>query len=126
MPFTSHTQKLAAPTLAPSNKHTICARAAEQLLVNVAPYINMEEGDLIELFWDGCYVSSRQLSNSDVGHPVSLRVPESFIQNGTARLYYRVMHIGSTPLFPHNLKYWSNLTAPAASLSEKKTKGSPP
>lgn len=126
MPFTSHTQKLAAPTLAPSNKHTICARAAEQLLVNVAPYINMEEGDLIELFWDGCYVSSRQLSNSDVGHPVSLRVPESFIQNGTARLYYRVMHIGSTPALSAQLKVLVKLDCPGGVVIGEENQGLAP
>lgn len=47
--------KLAAPTLYQTNKNTICALAAEQLFITtIMPYTNMEEGDLIELFWDGC------------------------------------------------------------------------
>ena len=126
MPFTSHAQKLAAPTLAPSNKLTICARAAEQLFVNIAPYINMEEGDLIELFWDGCYVSSRQLYRADIGQPVSLRVPESFIQNGTARLYYRVMHIGSSPALSAQLKVLVKLDCPGGVAIGEENQGLAP
>ena len=126
MPFTSHAQKLAAPTLAPSNKFTICARAAEQLFVNIAPYINMEEGDLIELFWDGCYVSSRQLYRADIGQPVSLRVPESFIQNGTARLYYRVMHIGSSPALSAQLKVLVKLDCPGGVAIGEENQGLSP
>ena len=76
MPFTSHVNKLAAPTLSTAGKYTICARAAEQLFIHIAPYLNMEEGDLIELFWDGCYVTSQQISKANMGHPVALRVPE--------------------------------------------------
>ena len=38
MPFTSHTQKLAAPTLYQTNKNTICALAAEQLFITIMPY----------------------------------------------------------------------------------------
>ena len=71
MPFTSHTQKLAAPTLYQTNKNTICALAAEQLFITILPYPNMGEGDLIELFWDGCYVTSRQVGKLDVGSPAS-------------------------------------------------------
>ena len=75
MPFTSHTQKLAAPTLYQTNKNTICALAAEQLFITILPYPNMEEGDLIELFWDGCYVTSQQvgkLASWMWGSPASL------------------------------------------------------
>lgn len=126
MPFTSHTHKLAAPTLAQSNKHTICARAAEQLIVTVAPYINMEEGDLIELFWDGCYISSQQLTRADIGHPISLRVPESFIQNGTARLYYRVMHVGSSPALSAQLKVLVKLDCPGGEAIGEENQGLAP
>ena len=126
MPFTSHTHKLAAPTLTQSNKHTICARAAEQLFVTVAPYINMEEGDLIELFWDGCYISSQQLTRADIGHPISLRVPESFIQNGTARLYYRVMHVGSSPALSAQLKVLVKLDCPGGEAIGEENQGLAP
>lgn len=61
MPFTSHAKKLMAPLLSMPGKYTICARAAEHLLITIMPYTAMEEGDLIELFWDGRYVTSRQL-----------------------------------------------------------------
>ncbi|MCU1726704.1 hypothetical protein NTD86_06860 [Pseudomonas sp. 7P_10.2_Bac1] len=126
MPFTSHALKLAAPTLEQSNKHTICARAAEHLLVTIAPYTHMEEGDLIELFWDGCYVSSRQICKTDMGRPVSLRVPESFIQNGTARLYYRVMHIGSCPALSAQLKVLVKLDCPGGLAIGEENQGLAP
>ena len=126
MPFTSHTHKLAAPTLAQSSKHTVCARAAEQLIITIVPYINMEEGDLIELFWDGCYVTSQQLTRADIGQSVSLRVPESFIQNGTARLYYRVMHIGSSPALSAQLKVLVKLDCPGGEAIGEENQGLAP
>ena len=112
MPFTSCINKLAPPALSNPDKHTICARAAEHLLITIMPYKNMGEGDLIELFWDGCYVTSQQVSRADIGQPVFLRVPQSFIQNGSARLYYRVMHIGSTPALSAQLKVFVKLDCP--------------
>jgi len=126
MPFTSHADKLAAPTLYETSKHTICARTAEHLLVTIAPYTNMEEGDLIELFWDGCYVTSRQLCKADIGQSVSLRVPESFIQNGTARLYYRVMHIGSSPALSAQLKVLIKLDCPGGDAIGEENQGLAP
>ena len=126
MPFTSHINKLNAPALSQTSKHTICARAAEHLFITIAPYINMEEGDLIELFWDGCYVTSRQLRNTDVGQTVSLRVPESFIQNGTARLYYRVMHIGSSPALSAQLKVLIKLDCPGGEAIGEENQGLAP
>jgi hypothetical protein len=57
----------------------------------------MDAGDLIELFWDNCYVGSRLLSQADVQDSVTLRVPESFIVDGTARIHYRVMQVGRGP-----------------------------
>ena len=112
MPFTSCINKLAPPALSNPDKHTVCARAAEHLLITIMPYKNMGEGDLIELFWDGCYVTSQQVSRADIGQPVFLRVPQSFIQNGSARLYYRVMHIGSTPALSAQLKVFVKLDCP--------------
>ena len=112
MPFTSCFNKLPPPVLSNPARHTVCARAAEHLLITINPYKNMEEGDLVELFWDGCYVASRQIFKAGIGQPVMLRVPESFIQNGTARLYYRVMHIGSSPVLSAQLKILVKLDCP--------------
>lgn len=123
MPFTSHANKLTAPALSSPGKYTICARAAEHLLITVMPYNTMEEGDLIELFWDGCYVTSRQLCKSDINHPVLLRVPQSFIQNGTARLYYRVMHIGSSPALSLQLKVFVKLDCPGGEAIGEENQG---
>jgi hypothetical protein len=94
---TSNKTELAAPTLAQSHKTDINLTSAAHLLIEVAPYPGMDEGDLVELFWDNCYVASRALATNDVGHPVHLRVPESFIANGTSRIHYRIMQIGQGP-----------------------------
>ncbi|KVV01363.1 MULTISPECIES: hypothetical protein [unclassified Pseudomonas] len=126
MPFTSHVNKLAPPALYQTNKPLICARAAEQLFITVPPYLDMEEGDLIELFWDGCYVTSRQLVKSDIGQPCQLRVPESFIQNGSARLYYRVMHIGSSPALSAQLKVLVKLDCPGGKAIGEENQGLAP
>jgi hypothetical protein len=97
MKSTPNKSGLAAPTLAQSNKTGINVTCAAHLLIDVAPYPTMDAGDLIELFWDDCYVASRVLTASDVGQPVQLRVPESFIANGTSRFHYRVMQVGRGP-----------------------------
>jgi hypothetical protein len=97
MKTTSNTPELAAPTVAQSHKSGINVTSAAHVLIDVAPYPGMDEGDLIELFWDNCYVSSRVLNGHDVGKTVSLRVPESFIANGSSRIHYRLMQVGHGP-----------------------------
>jgi hypothetical protein len=97
MTSTSNTSGLAAPTLAQSHKAGINVTSAAYLLVDVAPYPGMDDGDLIELFWDRCYVASRVLTAEDVGKAISLRVPQSFIANGASRIHYRVMQVGRGP-----------------------------
>lgn len=91
-------QKLFPPYVPQAHKHGIGIRAAANLLVHIDPYPDMDEGDLIELFWDGCYVASKLLCASDVGKPLVLRVPESFLQNGTIKTYYRLMKVGGSPI----------------------------
>lgn len=91
-------QKLFPPYVPQAYKHGIGIRAAANLLVHIDPYPEMDEGDLIELFWDGCYVASKLLSASDVGKTLVLRVPESFLQNGTIKTYYRLMKVGGSPI----------------------------
>ena len=126
MPFTSCLNKLAPPALSNPARHTVCAHAAEHLLITISPYTNMEEGDLVELFWDGCYVTSQQLHKADIGQPVLLRVPQSFIQNGTARLYYRVMHIGSSPALSAQLKIFVKLDCPGGEAIGDENQGLAP
>ncbi|WP_137805933.1 hypothetical protein [Pseudomonas sp. G(2018)] len=94
MTSTSHQTGLAAPTLAQSRKTGINITCAAHLLIDVPPYPAMDKGDLIELFWDNCYVASRVLTATDVGQSVQLRVPESFITNGSSRVHYRIMQVG--------------------------------
>ena len=98
MATTSNTTELAAPTLAQSHKTGINITSAAHLLIQVPSYTAMDEGDLIELFWNHCYVTSRVLTSADIGHPVQLRVPESFIANGSSGIHYRVMQVGRSPV----------------------------
>ena len=97
MKSTSNKPGPVAPTLAQSHKTGINITCAAHLLIDVAPYPGMDEGDLIELFWDNCYVASRALKPSDIGQSVQLRVPESFVTNGTSRIHYRIMQVGQAP-----------------------------
>ncbi|QHF42456.1 hypothetical protein PspS35_01150 [Pseudomonas sp. S35] len=88
---------LTAPSLPQANRHGINALAAAQLLVDIAPYPGMDEGDLIELFWNNCFAASRRVTACKVGTPTPLRVPESFVQDGLARVHYQIMQIGHSP-----------------------------
>ncbi|MCF5745079.1 MULTISPECIES: hypothetical protein [Pseudomonas syringae group] len=107
---------LQPPSVPQASRHGIGVRIASQLMVHVAPYDNMDKGDLIELFWDGCYVASTILEPSDIDKAIALRVPESFLQNGKARTYYRVMKIGGTPVTSPCRKLWVKLNAPGGQL----------
>lgn len=89
------TLRLAPPVVPQAHGRGIGLLAAAQLSIVVRPYVGMDEGDLIELFWDGCYVTARQVSANDVGQSLSLRVPESFVLDGLARVHYRVLRVGS-------------------------------
>ncbi|MGN8275548.1 hypothetical protein [Pseudomonas sp. SMN5] len=97
MTCTSNIPGLAAPTVANIHPAGINIASATHLEVAIAPYPGMDAGDLIELFWDDCYVGSRLLTSADVQTSVTLRVPESFIVNGTSRIHYRVMQVGRGP-----------------------------
>ena len=88
---------LTAPTLPQALRNGINALAATQLQVSIAPYPGMDEGDLIELFWNNCFADSRRITACKVGTATQLRVPESFVQDGHARVHYQVMQIGHGP-----------------------------
>ena len=93
----SNKVELTAPRLARSSGSAINGVSAAHLLIEIDPYASMDEGDLIELFWDNCYVASKVLGADDIGAPIHLRVPESFICNGRSGIHYRVMQIGQDP-----------------------------
>ena len=118
MTRTSAKPELGAPFLAQNPGHGIGVIAAAHLLIDIPPYAAMDEGDLIELFWDGCYVASRSLRAADIGQPVSLRVPESFIQNGTSRIHYRVMQVGQAPALSATRRVQVKLDCPGGQPSE--------
>ena len=114
----SNKTELAAPTVAQSRKSGINITSAAHLLVDVAPYPGMDEGDLIELFWDNCYVGSKTLSARDVGTVISLRVPESFIANGSSRIHYRLMQVGHGSAMSSATKVQIKLDCPGGQPSE--------
>ncbi|MEO8489258.1 hypothetical protein [Pseudomonas sp.] len=91
------TRMLTAPTLPQAVRNGINALAAEHLQVDIEPYTGMDEGDLIELFWNNCFAASRRVTACKVGTPTHLRIPESFVQDGLARVHYQVMQIGHGP-----------------------------
>ncbi|VVP99189.1 hypothetical protein PS918_04001 [Pseudomonas fluorescens] len=115
----SHTPPLAPPTLEPSSNAGINILAAANLLVDIGPYAGMDTGDLIELFWDDCFVAARVLTKEDVGHPVSLRVPESFIVSGTSFAHYRVMQVGCNPALSVATKMHVKLDCPGGQPSPR-------
>jgi hypothetical protein len=118
MTRTSAKPELGAPSLAHNHAHGIGVSAAAHLLIDIPPYADMDEGDLIELFWDNCYVACRSLKLVDLGQSVSLRVPESFIHNGTSRIHYRVMQVGRGPALSAARRVQVKLDCPGGQPSE--------
>ncbi|QHF05511.1 MULTISPECIES: hypothetical protein [Pseudomonas syringae group] len=114
--FKNDCAKLSAPCVPQASRHGVGVRAASSLNVHITAYDDMDEGDLIELFWDGCYVASKILTPPDVGTDIVLRVPESFLQNGKARTYYRVMKVGGLPVTSACRKLWVKLNPPGGRL----------
>eukprot|EP01132_Coremiostelium_polycephalum_P020923 gene20923-24868_t len=58
---------LTAPTLPQAHREGINALAATNLQVDIAPYCGMDEGDLIELFWNNCFAASRRITAGKIG-----------------------------------------------------------
>ena len=128
-PCKTSSPKLFAPYLPQAHNHGVGIRAAAHLLVNIDPYPAMDEGDLIELFWDGCYVASKLLSKSDIGYTVVLRVPESFLQTGMIKTCYRVMKVGGSPVTSPSRKLRVKLDVPGGqllTLSDEENQGLAP
>lgn len=88
---------LTAPTLPQAIGNGINALAATHLQVDIAPYPGMDEGDLIELFWNNCFAASRRVTACKVGTFTHLRVPESFVLDGLTQVHYQVMQVGHAP-----------------------------
>ncbi|WP_323161043.1 hypothetical protein [Pseudomonas fluorescens] len=104
--------KLAPPALEQTHGSGINLMSAANLSLEIEPYDEMDSGDLIELFWDGCYVASRVLNAGDVGSTICLRVPESFIVNGSPRVHYRVMQVGRNPTLSPSARFEVKLDCP--------------
>ncbi|HWT69139.1 MAG TPA: hypothetical protein VN214_08515 [Pseudomonas sp.] len=114
----SRIPSLAPPTLPQANKAGINILAASKLRVDIEPYTDMDTGDLIELFWDGHFVASRVLTAQDIGHTVSLRVPESFIVSGATWVHYRVMQVGRNPALSVATRVAVKLDCPGRPLGD--------
>ncbi|WP_210642341.1 MULTISPECIES: hypothetical protein [unclassified Pseudomonas] len=112
MTCTSNIPELAAPNLANTRHNGINRTSAAHLEIAIAPYPGMDAGDLIELFWDNCYVGSRLLSQADLQGSVTLRVPESFIVSGTSCIHYRVMQVGRGPALSAARRVYVKLDSP--------------
>ena len=108
---------LPPPTLGQTHGVGINLMAAANLSVAIEPYDDMDSGDLIELFWDDCYVASRVLTAGDVGTTVSLRVPESFIVNGSPCVHYRVMQVGRNPTLSSGARFQVKLDCPGGQFA---------
>lgn len=108
--------KPAPPSIPQATRQGIGVRAASHLMVHIEPYERMDVGDLIELFWNDCYVGSKILKASDISKTIVLRVPESFLQNGKTRVHYRIMKVGGTPVISACRKLWVKLDAPGGRL----------
>ncbi|MCG6575197.1 hypothetical protein EGM97_10845 [Pseudomonas sp. AF32] len=117
MTCTSNIPELAAPTLVNAHRTGINLTSAARLEVTIAPYPGMDAGDLIELFWDNCYVGSRLLTEADVQASITLRIPESFIINGTSRIHYRVMQVGRGPALSATQRVQVKLDCPGGQPS---------
>lgn len=118
----THFPRPAAPLIPQATRHGIGVRVASHLMVHIESYDGMDAGDLIELFWNDCYVGSKILKVSDIDKTVVLRVPESFLQNGKARTYYRVMKVGGTPVVSPCRKLWVKLDTPGGRLHSASAK----
>ncbi|MCY1400127.1 hypothetical protein D9M71_152000 [compost metagenome] len=88
---------LPPPSLAHNMHRGIGLHAAANLLIRIDPVPGMAAGDLLELFWNDCYVTSHPLAPAELGHPVFLSVPESFPDNNRARIHYRWLQTGHSP-----------------------------
>jgi hypothetical protein len=115
---TTQRLKLSAPSLPQAQKGGIGVEAAAHLFVTIKPYRAMEEGDLIELFWDGCYVTAVKLTPADIGQPLELRVPESFLRSGTGRTWYQVQKVGHPPTLSPRTAVLIKLDCPGGLLAE--------
>jgi hypothetical protein len=115
---TTHRLKLLAPWLPQTQNGGIGVEAAAHLLVTINPYPTMEEGDLIELFWGGCYVTAAKLTSVDIGQPLVLRVPESFLHSGTRQTWYQVQKIGHPPSLSPRKTVLIKLDCPGGHLTE--------
>lgn len=97
MPHAYKGSVLPPPSLAHNAHKGIGLHAAANLQVRIDPSPGMDEGDLLELFWDDCYVTSHPLTQAELGRPVFLSIPESFPDSATARIHYRWMKTGRCP-----------------------------
>ena len=117
MTCTSKITALAAPILANAHRTGVNITSAARLEVAIAAYPGMDTGDLIELFWDDCYVGSHLVTPQDMQDSITLRIPESFITHGTSCIHYRVMQVGRGPVLSAKRRVQVKLDCPGGQPS---------
>ncbi|MCY1390818.1 hypothetical protein D3C76_313610 [compost metagenome] len=103
---------LPPPALAHNAHRGIGLHAAANLLIRIDPCPDMAAGDLLELFWDDCYVTSHPLKRLEVGRPVFLSIPQSFPDSRRARIHYRWLRTGHRPRVSETLPVRIKLDCP--------------
>ncbi len=86
--------ELLPPALPLLTHHGIGLHATRHLSAAIEPWEYMDQGDLIEVFWNNCFVVAHTVQPGEPGRTLHLPIPESFALNGEAHLYYRVLRVG--------------------------------
>ncbi|MGY4491338.1 hypothetical protein [Pseudomonas sp. TE3610] len=108
--------ELSPPTLPPCASHGISLHAANHLSATIAPYPDMDQGDLVELFCNSRFVSAHPLQADDIGNTLQLPIPASFVLSGEAHLHYRVLRVGHRAQKSQSLSVPVKLDCPGGSL----------
>lgn len=86
--------ELLPPALPLLANHGLGLHASRHLCAAIEPWEHMDQGDLLELFWNSCFVSAHVVQPGEPGRTLQLPIPASFALNGEAHLYYRVLRVG--------------------------------
>jgi hypothetical protein len=108
--------ELSPPTLPACASHGIGLHAASHLTARIAPYPDMSQGDLVELFWNTRFVLAHPIQADEVDRALQLPIPASFVFSGEAHLHYRVLRVGHRAQKSPSLSVAVKLDCPGGSL----------
>lgn len=106
--------ELLPPALPLLASHGIGLHATQHLHAAIEPWEHMDQGDLLELFWNGCFVTAHTVQPGETGRTLQLPIPASFALNGDARLHYRVLRVGVRAQRSPNLDFTVKLQCPGS------------